>query len=156
MHGCIILCKQNLAETAAVSCCSNQITLSVHHSVDIKKTRYKRKHSLIQNHRRHERSESAREQKIIIIMMYIYHALINVLSAHMIHINLNMKFYTHVEHSPTKRIYIKYYIMLECPPREHQGEGLHSVFQTFAENPFFYPGMIVNAIVYVRRRWCVC
>ena len=45
---------------------------------------------------------------------------------------------------------------LECPPREHQGEGLHSVFQTFAENPFLYPGMIVNAIVYVRRRWCVC
>ena len=45
---------------------------------------------------------------------------------------------------------------LECPPREHQGEGLHSVFQTFVENPFLYPGMIVNAIVYVRRRWCVC
>ena len=45
---------------------------------------------------------------------------------------------------------------LECPPREHQGEGLHSVFQAFAENPFLYPGMIVNAIVYVRRRWCVC
>ena len=46
---------------------------------------------------------------------------------------------------------------LECPPREHQGEGLHSVFQTFAENPFLYPGMmIVNATVYVRRRWCVC
>ena len=40
---------------------------------------------------------------IIIIIMYIYHALINALSAHMIHINLNMIFYTHVEHSPTKR-----------------------------------------------------
>ena len=37
-----------------------------------------------------------------IIIMYIYHALINALSAHMIHINLNMIFYTHVEHSPTK------------------------------------------------------
>ena len=46
---------------------------------------------------------------IIIIIMYIYHALINTLSAHMIHINLNMIFYTHVEHSPTKTIYIKYY-----------------------------------------------
>ena len=46
---------------------------------------------------------------IIIIIMYIYHALINVLSAHMIHISLNMIFYdTHVEHSPTKTIYIKY------------------------------------------------
>ena len=36
-----------------------------------------------------------------IIIMYICHALINALSAHMIHINLNMIFYTHVEHSPT-------------------------------------------------------
>ena len=34
--------------------------------------------------------------------MYIYHALINALSAHIIHINLNMIFYTHVEHSPIK------------------------------------------------------
>ena len=41
--------------------------------------------------------------------MYIYHVLINALSAHMIHINLRMIFYTHVEHSPTKTIYIKYY-----------------------------------------------
>ena len=41
--------------------------------------------------------------------MYIYHALINALSAHMIYINLIMIFYTHVEHSPTKTIYIKYY-----------------------------------------------
>ena len=45
----------------------------------------------------------------MIMMMYIYHALINALSAHMIHINLNMIFYTHVEYSPTKTIYIKYY-----------------------------------------------
>ena len=44
-----------------------------------------------------------------IIIMYIYHALINALSAHMIHINLNVIFYTHVKHSPTKTIYIKYY-----------------------------------------------
>ena len=47
---------------------------------------------------------------IIIIIMYIYHAFINALSAHMIHINLNMIFYTHVKHSPTKTIYIKYYL----------------------------------------------
>ena len=32
--------------------------------------------------------------------MYIYHALINALNAHMIHINLNVTFYTHVEYSP--------------------------------------------------------
>ena len=41
--------------------------------------------------------------------MHIYHALINALSSHMIHINLNMVFYTHVEQRPTKTIYIKYY-----------------------------------------------
>ena len=33
--------------------------------------------------------------------MYSYHVLINALSVHMIYINLNMIFYTHVEHSPT-------------------------------------------------------
>ena len=43
------------------------------------------------------------------MIMYIYHALINTLSTHMIHINPNMIFYTHVEHSPTKTIYIKHY-----------------------------------------------
>ena len=42
--------------------------------------------------------------------MYIYHALINTLSTHMIHTNLNVIFYTHVKHSPTKTIYIKYYL----------------------------------------------
>ena len=46
---------------------------------------------------------------LVIIMTYIYHALINALSAHMIHINLNMIFYAHVEHRPTKTIYIKCY-----------------------------------------------
>ena len=33
--------------------------------------------------------------------MYISHALINALIAHIIRINLNMIFYTHVEDSPT-------------------------------------------------------
>ena len=46
---------------------------------------------------------------IILIMLYIYHALINALSAHMIRINLNMILYTHLEHSPTKTMYIKNY-----------------------------------------------
>ena len=50
-----------------------------------------------------------RQHYQIIIIMYMYHALINALSAHMIHINLNIIFYTHVEHSPTKTIYRKYY-----------------------------------------------
>ena len=35
--------------------------------------------------------------------MYIYHALINALSAHMIHMNLNVIFYTHLEHSIPKQ-----------------------------------------------------
>ena len=34
--------------------------------------------------------------------MYIYHALSNALSAHMIDSNLNTIFYTHVEDNPTK------------------------------------------------------
>ena len=46
---------------------------------------------------------------LIIIIMYIYHALINTLSANMIHIKLNMIFCTHVEHGPTKTIDIKYH-----------------------------------------------
>ena len=42
--------------------------------------------------------------------MYIWYVLINALSAHIAHINLNMIFYTHVEHSPTfKKNYVKYY-----------------------------------------------
>ena len=53
------------------------------------------------------------------MMMYIYHALINALSAHMIHINLNMIFYTYVEHSPTKTIYIKYYTKTKTKQKTH-------------------------------------
>ena len=41
--------------------------------------------------------------------MYIYHALINALSAHMIHINLNVIFYTQVEHCPAETIYIFFF-----------------------------------------------
>ena len=46
---------------------------------------------------------------VIMIIMYIYCALINAVSSHIIHINLNMIFYTHVEHSRIKFFYIKYY-----------------------------------------------
>ena len=53
--------------------------------------------------------------------MYIYHVLINALSAHMIHINLNMIFYTHVEHSPTKTVYIKYYNLYIYKKRTTRG-----------------------------------
>ena len=37
-----------------------------------------------------------------IIIMCIHHVPINTLSAHMTHINLNIIFYTHAEHSPSK------------------------------------------------------
>ena len=47
---------------------------------------------------------------VSIIIMYIYHVFIDTLSTHMIHINLNKIFYTHVEHSPTKTIDIRYYM----------------------------------------------
>ena len=39
--------------------------------------------------------------------MYIDHALINALSAHIMHMNLNTIFYTHIEHSPTKTISLR-------------------------------------------------
>ena len=61
---------------------------------------------------------------IILIIMYIYYALVNVLSTHMIHINLNMIFYTHVEHSPTWTVYIKYYI--EKHTRTHARTHTHT------------------------------
>ena len=47
---------------------------------------------------------------IMVIIMYIYHVLINALSAHMIHVSLNMILCTYVEHGPNKTIYIKYYM----------------------------------------------
>ena len=46
---------------------------------------------------------------IIIIIMYTYHALVNSLNAHMIHINLQMIFCAHVEHSPTKTPHTKHH-----------------------------------------------
>ena len=62
--------------------------------------------------------------------MYIYHALINALSAHMIHINLNMIFYTHVEHSPTKIIYIMYYKKIKKTHYKHTHTHTLTVAET--------------------------
>ena len=62
----------------------------------------------------------------IIIIMYIYHALINALSAHMIYIDLNMIFFTHVEHSPTKTIYIKYYTKKKRMHFKHTHTLIHT------------------------------
>ena len=49
----------------------------------------------------------------IIIIMYIYHVLINVLSTNMLHINLSTIFYMHVEHSSTETIYISIIIYMK-------------------------------------------
>ena len=67
--------------------------------------------------------------------MYIYHALINALSAHMIHINLNMILYTHVEHSPTKTICIKYYTKQKTKTKnEFDVEAFHVTENCFKGN----------------------
>ena len=44
--------------------------------------------------------------------MYIYHVLINALNTH---INLNMIFYTHIEHSPTKTTHTKHHTERQTP-----------------------------------------
>ena len=46
---------------------------------------------------------------MMIIIIIIYNTLIDALSVHMIHTNLNTIFHTHVEHSPANAIYMKYY-----------------------------------------------
>ena len=56
---------------------------------------------------------------MIIIIMYIYHALINAQSTHMIHINLNTIFCTHVEDSLTKTIYIRHYMHARAHTHTH-------------------------------------
>ena len=58
--------------------------------------------------------------------MYISHALINALSTHTIHINLNTIFYTHVEHSPTKTIYIRYYMETHTHTHTHAHAHAHT------------------------------
>ena len=58
--------------------------------------------------------------------MYIYHALINAMSAHVMHIHLNMIFYTRVEHSPTKIIYIKYYTNKKQKQKQKSTTNTHT------------------------------
>ena len=69
-------------------------------------------------------------------IMYIYHALINALSAHAIHINLNTIFYTHVEHSPTKTIYIKYYTKTNTEKTHYKHIHTHTHRVTVAETGY--------------------
>ena len=58
--------------------------------------------------------------------MYIYHALFNAPSAHRIRIDLNTIFYTHVEHRPTKTIYIRYYMETRARARTHTHARTHA------------------------------
>ena len=62
--------------------------------------------------------------------MYVYHALINTLNTHMIRINLNMTLYTHVEHCPTKTIYIKYYKKTKNKLQTHTHARAHTQTHT--------------------------
>ena len=68
--------------------------------------------------------------QLIRIIMYIYHALIYALSTHVIHINLNMIFHTHVGHSPTKTIYIKYYAHTHTHTHTHTQTHTMTVAET--------------------------
>ena len=52
-------------------------------------------------------------------IMYIYHALTNALSAHIIHINLNMIVYTYIEDSPTKTTYLRQYVEIHTHTHTH-------------------------------------
>ena len=58
--------------------------------------------------------------------MYIYDVLINALSAHIIPINLYTKFYTHIEHSPTKTIYTKCYMEMYTHIHTHTHTHMHT------------------------------
>ena len=42
----------------------------------------------------------------IVMIMHVYHALINALSSHMIHMNLNTIFCPHEEKCPTNAVYM--------------------------------------------------
>ena len=85
---------------------------------------------------------------ITIIIMYFYHALINALSAHMIHINLNMIFYTHAEHSPNKTIYIKYYIYKKKIYKKIRTTNTHTHTHTHAHTHahWLYQGSIISRV----------
>ena len=56
--------------------------------------------------------------------MYIYHTLITALNTHMIHIDLNTIFYTHVEHSLAKAISVK--LLYGEHTHTHTHNAMHS------------------------------
>ena len=63
-------------------------------------------------------------------------ALINALSAHMIHTNLNMIFYTHVEHSSTQTIRTKHHMERRPPATQHTHMNKnHNEFSLSVQHP---------------------
>ena len=68
--------------------------------------------------------------------MYIYHALINALSTHTIHINLNTIFYTHIEDSTTKTIYIRHYMETHACTHMHKRTHTHTHTMTVAKTGY--------------------
>ena len=72
------------------------------------------------------RQRMATDYTEVLIIMYIYHALLNALSAHMIHINLNTIFCTHVENRATKTIYMKYYMEKQTNTQAHTCACTHT------------------------------
>ena len=69
----------------------------------------------------------------LLIITYIYRALVNALSAHIIHINLNMIFYTHVKHSLTKNSLHK---VLYGNTHTHTHTHTHTLTMTVAETGY--------------------
>ena len=67
-----------------------------------------------------------------IIIMYIYHALIKALSAHIMHINLNTIFCMYAEDSPTKTVYVRHYV--ETHALVHKRKRTHTM--TVAETGY--------------------
>ena len=90
--------------------------------------------------------EMRRSTSVHIIIIII----INALSTHMIHVNLNTIFYTHVEHRPTKTVDIKYY--METHTHTHMHARTHARMHTHARTHAhthththtLSPGMRVN------------
>ena len=58
--------------------------------------------------------------------MYIYHALVNVLSVHRIHTSLDTIFYTHTERRHTETIYVRYYMESHTHARTHAHTHTHT------------------------------
>ena len=66
--------------------------------------------------------------------MYIYYALINALNAHnhIMHINLNIVFCTHVEDSPTEMVYIRHYMDIHPHTHTHMCSHTHTYTHSMA------------------------